>query len=209
MTCLLCGSCPQEKWLAQLKVPNLRLLCTVYFGTVKLHSRPSAITPVQAGVHTDPYGTKTYQVEFPSEKFTFHDLDLSGYDVEKEMGGYPFAIIRVDYCHRDRGASGISASVTLGWSRVKLYQHRSKLQMAAPPGEHQWQLLSRDHSYTVHAGPVSDNIVALESPTPSSYAHGEELFPKSPSNLSATESLCTVAANSLQVCWAQSLRWMP
>ena len=52
----------------------------------------------------------------------FDGIDPSQYDVEREMGGYPFAIVRVDYSHQDK--TSISAPVTLGWARVRLFTHR-------------------------------------------------------------------------------------
>ena len=114
----------QEPWLKEFKPTNIKLLCSVYFGTVKLRSKTSTVQSVLVSEEADSYGTVTYKMTFPREKFVFDDLDPSQYDVEEEMGGFPFAVVRVDYSHQEENR-GISAPITLGWSRIKMYQHRS------------------------------------------------------------------------------------
>ena len=89
----------QEKWLSSFKPSNVKLLATVYFGSVKLRSKHSSVTPVSKGISTAKTGAKTYVIDFPREKILFDDLDPSQFDLEREMGGSPYGIVRVDYKH--------------------------------------------------------------------------------------------------------------
>ena len=41
------------------------------------------------------------QICYPEDKFVFKDMDLAPYDLEREMGAYPYAIVRVEYHFND------------------------------------------------------------------------------------------------------------
>lgn len=48
------------------------------------------------------------QIVYPEDKFIFKDMDLAPYDLEREMGAYPYAIVRVEYQFADRTQKGTS-----------------------------------------------------------------------------------------------------
>ena len=51
----------------------------------------------------------------PLQKFVFNDLDLGKYDLEREMWGFPYAVIQVEYIKPERdGDAALGSNVALG-----------------------------------------------------------------------------------------------
>ena len=177
----------QEKWLSSFKPSNVKLLATVYFGSVKLRSKHSSVTPVSKGISTAKTGAKTYVIDFPREKILFDDLDPSQFDLEREMGGSPYGIVRVDYKHQDQSA--VSASITLGWARIKMYVHKSDVgssNVSLSYGRSQWMLAAGDDYHTLHPGTASEK--AIQGPggalSPEPQQQGEHL------NMAVLDDVC-------------------
>lgn len=38
-----------------------------------------------------------YKVKFPGERYLYQNFDLSQYDVERELGAVPYAILNMEY----------------------------------------------------------------------------------------------------------------
>lgn len=85
---------------------NLTLHVHAYFGSVKLRSRMSMGKAVSTKVEKDSYGNTIYDVHFYQDKFVFDNLDITELDVERELGAFPYAIVRVEY--KRPGPSGES-----------------------------------------------------------------------------------------------------
>lgn len=79
-----------------MKPEDFQLNVGVYFGSVKLRSRLSHSLSVITAKSKDNYGTLVMDLEFPGERYIYDMLDLSQYDVERELGAYPYAIIRLE-----------------------------------------------------------------------------------------------------------------
>lgn len=52
---------------------------------------------VTTSISKDNYGNTIYEVHFYEDKFVFENLDISELDVERELGAFPYAIVRVEY----------------------------------------------------------------------------------------------------------------
>ena len=143
-----------------------------------MRSKSSTTLPVTRNVQHDKYGNITYDIHYPREKFIFDDLDPSQYDVEQEMGGYPYAVIRVDYLHEDRGTQQLATQVTLGWCRVQLYEHISQVAGSShvEHGGQQWRLMVGDYHYTIYGGPVSQAVLLGVAKTPPDQQYGKILM---------------------------------
>lgn len=76
---------------------GLQIHVHAYFGSVKLRSRLSMGKAVTTSVTKDNYGNTIYEVHFYEDKFVFDNLDISELDVERELGAFPYAIVRVEY----------------------------------------------------------------------------------------------------------------
>lgn len=85
----------QEPWVADVDGANLRLQVALYFGSVLLKLAESGQANTLS-VKNDNYGNTEYRVFFPT-KFEFEDNDFTPYDVERELGAYPYCMIRVMY----------------------------------------------------------------------------------------------------------------
>ena len=134
---------------------------------MKLRSKHSQVSAFHRGTIPDQYGGQTVRIDFPGERFVFDDLDPSHYDVEREMGGFPYAVIRVDYFDQSE-ADLYSAPVTLGWGRIKLYQQEARGVRVANP----WVLMKGDCGYILHSGPVAETISGERTPTPKTLPTG-------------------------------------
>ena len=87
----------QEQWLSSVDANSLQVHVHAYFGSVKLRSRLSMGNAVTTSITKDNYGNTIYEVHFYEDKFVFDNLDISELDVEKELGAFPYAIVRVEY----------------------------------------------------------------------------------------------------------------
>ncbi len=66
----------QEPWLDKLEAKNVRLDCTVYFGSVKMASQTATIQGQNKGITTNNNGSKMYRV---GVKFTHRNILLAMY----------------------------------------------------------------------------------------------------------------------------------
>ncbi len=163
----------QEPWLNELQARNVQITSSVYFGSVKLQSKHS-VTPDRSLSSTTDGNGKTISLDFPKEKFIFDDMDLSQYDVEQEMGAYPFAIIQVEY--QDVVATnGDTQTETrmLGWARIKLYQHRSDVNGRSSANESQWVVLDGKSSNRLFSGNMPEGLMSSEASTPPTTSHSK------------------------------------
>lgn len=101
--------------LANLELSGLRVLCTVYFGSVELDCKPSISVAMLKYLEQDNIGGKKYVLAFEDEKMVFAGLDLSKYDLEQELGSFPKAVFEIKYTAGD-------TVVPLGWAEVDLYR---------------------------------------------------------------------------------------
>lgn len=92
----------QEKWLAGIQPYDLRMRVGVYFGSIKMKSRTSTYAPVVTAMKKDSYGGLSMDIEFPEERYIYDMLDVSHYDVERELGAYPYAILTFDILKTDQ-----------------------------------------------------------------------------------------------------------
>ncbi|KAL5015854.1 hypothetical protein ScPMuIL_005443 [Solemya velum] len=110
----------REPWIADVDAKNLRIQVGMYFGSVPLQSAESGNAEALSA-KKDNYGNTEYRVFFPY-KFEFEDLDFTEFDLEREMGAYPYCIIRVMYLIPDPSGQGIIAK-PVGWTRIPIFQH--------------------------------------------------------------------------------------
>ncbi|XP_013392664.1 uncharacterized protein LOC106160570 [Lingula anatina] len=149
------------EWLADFDPSAIKVLAGVFFGTIRISARWSRTLPTCRGVTADKYGSKVYTIDLLQEKFEFVDMDATNLDVEREMGGFPYAVVRVEY--DAPGSSNGNSRVSLGWSRIPLFQHSSQDSQSLP---HLWELLEGEYSYTLYSGPVSESILNGQPRTP-------------------------------------------
>lgn len=86
---------------------------------------------VTTSISKDNYGNTIYEVHFYEDKFVFDNLDISELDVERELGAFPYAIVRVEY--RKPGPEALSecCQLSVSFPCLKLsffLQHTEKLQ---------------------------------------------------------------------------------
>jgi hypothetical protein len=96
----------QEAWLSSLDVSCLRVACGVFFGSIQLHTRLSTTTPTLLSADRDSYGNMVYKVRFPGERYVYPNFDLSPFDVERELGASPYAMITLEYVRPSMSKSG-------------------------------------------------------------------------------------------------------
>ncbi|XP_046568194.1 LOW QUALITY PROTEIN: uncharacterized protein LOC124276591 [Haliotis rubra] len=160
--------CHQEPWLASVDPNHLRLFIVLYFGSVKLRSRMSLRAIEVTSFQNDAYGNAVYELLLPIEKFVFENLDLSQYDVERELGANPYATVRLEY-HRPEVMHGKSP-VAVGWARIPLFRQ------GAPSGrvsaDQAWVLLAGDHTFKLHPGDTSEPFTTSMPKTPSERGEG-------------------------------------
>lgn len=109
----------QDQWLASVEASCLQVHVNAYFGSVKLRSRLSMGKAVTTSISKDNYGNTIYEVHFYEDKFVFDNLDISELDVERELGAFPYAIVRVEY--RKPGPEALSECCHLYVSFLCVY----------------------------------------------------------------------------------------
>lgn len=87
----------QHPFLSKVEARNIKLHVAVYFGSIRLRSRMSLSKAYATKIEKDNYGNTWYEVFFPDDRYVFDNLDLTHYDVEKELGAYPYAIVKAEY----------------------------------------------------------------------------------------------------------------
>lgn len=155
---------------------NIRVSCSIYFGSVLLKSingKPGAIR--LEDVTSNKAGASVYRATLPYERFIFDDLDLSQFDVEQEMGAYPYAVLRVDY-ERVGASTPRDEGVTLGWAKFRAYSQNADSRRqsnftvgsrvtltrggggSGPVDLDKWHLVTREFEEPILPGPSSSRI---------------------------------------------------
>jgi hypothetical protein len=117
---------------------------------VNIDTQTSTVTPTSKGVNVDKFGAKSFQAIYPKQKFTFASFDCAQYDLEQEMGGYPYAIIQAT-C--DITESKQTITLPLGWARIKLFQNKSEVKNWTDPNNlSQWILVTGDFKQRLSSG---------------------------------------------------------
>ncbi|XP_078336716.1 uncharacterized protein LOC111135431 isoform X1 [Crassostrea virginica] len=156
----------KEQWLSSVDASSLQVHVHAYFGSVKLRSRLSMGNAVTTSITKDNYGNTIYEVHFYEDKFVFDNLDISELDVEKELGAFPYAIVRVEY--RKPGPEALRVSVPLGWARIPLFQRvtRGGRSSADSKANIEWSLQDGDFVFTLHPGALPQNLISSDAVTP-------------------------------------------
>ncbi|CAL1547704.1 unnamed protein product [Lymnaea stagnalis] len=154
------SSIQKEPWLANIQGEDLRLNVGVYFGSVKLRSRLSHSLAVVTAKTKDSYGSFVLELEFPGEHYIYDMLDLSTYDVERELGAYPYVIIKLEL-FTIIYINSIQGPITLGWSRIPLYRHVNHRDNQG------FSLIEGDVTVALHPGDIPESIIAAQPHTPS------------------------------------------
>ena len=144
----------------------IKLQCKLYFGSVHISTKTSTVTPTSTGVKIDKYGAKSFHAGFPKQKFIFDSFDSAQYDLEEEMGGYPYAVIQVT-C--DVTESRRKTSVPLGWARIKLFQNKADIKnWTDPTNVSQWMLVAGDLKQRLSSGEAPEaGVTGTSQQTPS------------------------------------------
>ena len=108
-------------------------------------------------------GSTVYIVTLPYDRFVFDDLDLSQFDVEQEMGAYPYGVIRVDYDRATSATTPRDDSTTLGWARFKVYasadaSRQSAIGLDGISTNDKWRLVVANVELPLLPGPASSKI---------------------------------------------------
>ena len=139
----------------------MKLSCTIYFGTVQLQTKQSASPPELKSATVDSRGNQICIFSFEQDKFDFAELDSSEYDLEQEMGGYPYAVFGLDYVIEHSKSGRVSSrqprsTINLAWARLRLYQTRTDaLDNQEPPGK-KWDLKVGKHVCRLYPGKSLD-----------------------------------------------------
>ncbi|KAH9512915.1 hypothetical protein Btru_036992 [Bulinus truncatus] len=149
----------KESWLADLHPQDLRLNVTVYFGSVKLRSRLSYSLSVITAKSKDSYGSLLLDIEFPEERHIYDMLDISQFDVERELGAYPYAIFKLEHLKTTSGRK--SGPVSLGWCRLPLYRQSSHRDSQG------FSLQEGDVTVALHPGDTPESFISAQPQTPS------------------------------------------
>ncbi|KAL4223925.1 hypothetical protein ACF0H5_017387 [Mactra antiquata] len=158
----------REPWLAHVDPNNLRLNMVAYFGEVKLQTHASKLPANVVSTTQDSYGNTIYQIVYPEDKFIYKDMDLAPYDLEREMGAYPYVILRVDYKFSDPSAKGTDKKVIpVGWARIPLFQ-RQHLQgtTSVTSLDIKWDLQDGEKTYDLHPGEIPESLISTQPVTP-------------------------------------------
>ncbi|XP_035828352.1 uncharacterized protein LOC101850990 [Aplysia californica] len=152
----------REPWLGSLKPEDIRLNVAVYFGSIKVRSRLSHSLPVITSMSQDSYGGTVVEMDFPGERYIYDMLDISQFDVERELGAYPYAIFKVESAqpHSSRKPGG---PIHLGWSRIPLYRHSNQ----------SFSVIEGDVTVSLHPGDIPDSFITTQPKTPSEEEHME------------------------------------
>lgn len=71
-----------------MRASELIVTFSVEYGSVTVASRATSVPPMSIGSRYEGQ-LHVYQLDFQNEAVVFTDLDISGYDVEQEMGAAP------------------------------------------------------------------------------------------------------------------------
>ncbi|XP_053375803.1 uncharacterized protein LOC123533294 isoform X1 [Mercenaria mercenaria] len=165
----------REPWLASVDPNSLKLNVVAYFGEVRLKSNSSMMPSNVISTTQDSYGNTIYQIVYPEDKFIFRDLDLAPYDLEREMGAYPYAIVRVDYTLIDPSSPKNKKLIPVGWARIPLFQ-RQHLHGATSVTslDIKWDLQEGERTYDLHPGEIPDSLISTQPVTPQEYGQPQE-----------------------------------
>ncbi|XP_060065450.1 uncharacterized protein LOC132545744 isoform X1 [Ylistrum balloti] len=162
----------KESWLNYLNAADLVLHVSIYFGSIKLRSRMS-MHPAYTAVQTkDVYKNLLYEIHFPQDKFVYESIDISQYDVERELGAHPYALLRVEY-KKPASKKSDAATVQLGWARVPLF-YRDSLdgRTSTDSVDVQWTLQAGENKHSIHSGEVPDSLISTVPQTPKEKPEG-------------------------------------
>ncbi|XP_069134826.1 uncharacterized protein [Argopecten irradians] len=160
-----------ESWLNHLMAAEMQLHVSIYFGSIKLRSRMS-MHPAYTSVQTkDMYKNLLYEMHFPQDKFVYESIDISQYDVERELGAHPYALIRVEY-KKPASNQSEARTVQLGWARVPLFYRDSPGRKSTDSLDVQWTLQAGDNKHSIHAGEVPDSLISTVPQTPKEKPEG-------------------------------------
>ncbi|RUS81425.1 hypothetical protein EGW08_010809 [Elysia chlorotica] len=152
----------EESWLAHgIHPEDLRLSVAVYFGSIKMRTRVCHSLPTLADQKRDSYGQLLAQIEFTEERHIYDMLDLSQYDVERELGAYPYAIFKLEHMVPRRGDVSDRMPVTLAWARIPLYRQSST--RGADSG---FSIVEADSTVPLHPGDIPDSLITAQPRTP-------------------------------------------
>ncbi|KAK6190965.1 hypothetical protein SNE40_002721 [Patella caerulea] len=162
----------REPWLANVNPNYLKLHAAVYFGSVKLRSRMSMSPAKVEKTSRDNFGNSIYQLSYPQEKFVYEALDLLKYDVERELGACPYAILRLEYDTPQNTREG-RAPVSVGWARVSLFKRGTRDGRVSVDSS--WSLILADTTFSLHPGSVPESFESSHSVTPTLPSEKEEV----------------------------------
>ena len=139
----------------------MKLSCTIYFGTVQLQTKQSASPPDLKSATVDSRGNQICIFSFERDKFDFAELDSSEYDLEQEMGGYPYAVFGLDYVIEHSKSGRVSSrqprpTINLAWARLRLYQTRTDALDNPEPSGKKWDLKVGKHVCRLYPGKSLD-----------------------------------------------------
>lgn len=155
-------SIQKESWLTQgLQPEDLRLSVAVYFGSIKMRTRVCHSLPQLADQKRDSYGQLLAQIEFMDERHIYDMLDLSQYDVERELGAYPYAVFKLEHMAPRKENLSDRAPVTLAWARLPLY--RQSTGRGADSG---FAIVEGDSTVPLHPGDIPDSLITALPRTP-------------------------------------------
>lgn len=165
----------RETWLAHVDPNGLKLSVVAYFGEVRLQSYSSMMPSNVISTSQDSYGNTIYQIVYPEDKFVFKDLDLAPYDLEREMGAYPYAIIRVDYNFTDPASPKSKKHIPVGWARIPLFQRQHMHGATSVTSiDIKWDLQDGERTYDLHPGEIPDTLISTQPVTPTEYGQPQE-----------------------------------
>lgn len=164
----------REPWVANIEAKYLKLNVTAYFGSVRLRTRMSLCDALATGVEKDNYGNIVYEIYYLEDKFVFENLDIGEYDVEKELGANPYAIVKAEYTKP--GTFAERSALPVGWARIPLFQR--DLHQGDNTGRDSvlidihWLLQNGDFKFTLHPGDVPEVSTHPSSPTVPTQSEG-------------------------------------
>ncbi|GFO41253.1 hypothetical protein PoB_006775800 [Plakobranchus ocellatus] len=155
-------SLQKEQWLALGVQPeDLRLSIALYFGSIKMRTRVCHSLPEIADSRRDSYGQLLAQLEFTEERHIYDMLDLSQYDVERELGAYPYAIFKLERMVPRSGNLYDRTPITLAWARIPLYRQSNTRE-----GDSTFALVEGDTTVPLHPGDIPDSFITAQPRTP-------------------------------------------
>lgn len=164
----------REPWLANVDPNSLKLSAAAYFGEVKLQSHQSTMPSNVVSTTKDSYGNTVYEIVYPEDKFVFRDIDLAPYDLEQEMGAYPYSIIRVEY-HLPGPSNKNKPPISVGWARIPLFhRHHAPGAVSNASLVTKWDLQAGVHTYDLHPGEIPESLIATQPVIPAEDGKIEE-----------------------------------